>query len=366
MLRMKLIEQLTTISPGLSQSDIVPVLTHFWLKGNSIMTYNDQIAMSIPFETGIEGAVPGSLLLSLLKATIHEKLIFEINKNYVEINAIIKEKRRKLNLKLKMIPPDDYMFKMPKLVVDHLKHEAVKKKFIHALKGCMRSVATHDPTQADQLGITLIPAREGRSLRIYATNDSTISCDRITSTDPILKKRTILSRLFCEQLIALAGDKPENIKLQIDDKQAVASAGDVTLYGKYIETKNPLDFEKITNRVQIEDKRFVSIPKGMLKVLDRAIIMADAGGDSGKQAVKLSVGESNKPEAKSISFYSKCNHGEIRERLSIGAAQEDIEISVSPKMLKIGCEEFEHWAITDNAIVMKNGDAAYMISVHNH
>ncbi len=59
------LERLKITKPGLENSDMIPVLTHFWFSGKRLMTYNDRIGISVPCETPFKGAIPGQLLWSI-------------------------------------------------------------------------------------------------------------------------------------------------------------------------------------------------------------------------------------------------------------------------------------------------------------
>jgi hypothetical protein len=64
--RNDLIAKLRTVEPGRAiKNRRVPLLTHYWFTGERLMTYNEQIALAVPFATDFKGAVPGALLKSL-------------------------------------------------------------------------------------------------------------------------------------------------------------------------------------------------------------------------------------------------------------------------------------------------------------
>ena len=78
--RLELLSILSTVSPALANIDIIPVMTHFWLDGESVMAYNDKIAITHPLSlTSVDGdpvvgALPGTLLLNILKSSKAKQL----------------------------------------------------------------------------------------------------------------------------------------------------------------------------------------------------------------------------------------------------------------------------------------------------
>ena len=56
--REELLKVLSAIRPGLAKKDIVEQATHFIFTGQEVLTYNDQICISYPFETDFECSVP--------------------------------------------------------------------------------------------------------------------------------------------------------------------------------------------------------------------------------------------------------------------------------------------------------------------
>jgi hypothetical protein len=62
----RLIRALETVEPALAINQLIPLLTHYWFTGKSLIGYNGSIALQVPFQTDFRGAVPGKVL-ELLK-----------------------------------------------------------------------------------------------------------------------------------------------------------------------------------------------------------------------------------------------------------------------------------------------------------
>lgn len=65
--RKDLVEALDRVAPGLSPKESIEQSDCYVLLGDKIVTFNDEIAVSYPFDIGIEGAVNATTLYKLLK-----------------------------------------------------------------------------------------------------------------------------------------------------------------------------------------------------------------------------------------------------------------------------------------------------------
>jgi hypothetical protein len=116
--RVEVIDILTKVSPGLASSDLIPVLTHFWLSGDTVTTYNDRIAVEHPLVvTGddgdvIEGALPGNLL-SVLKNSRARDVSFSNDSKGGEDVVLVKAASTKI--RMPSLPTDAFsgLFEMP-------------------------------------------------------------------------------------------------------------------------------------------------------------------------------------------------------------------------------------------------------------
>src|ERR1700757_1851266 len=87
MLRKEILDKVQTVSPALANNDLVPVLSHLWFTGTSLMAYNDQIAISVPCKTDFKVAVPGATFISLLKNTIAKEIELSVANDEMQIKA---------------------------------------------------------------------------------------------------------------------------------------------------------------------------------------------------------------------------------------------------------------------------------------
>lgn len=347
MRRLDLIEKLETVSPALAANTTIEIMMHYWFTGERLAAYNDQIAMTVPLKTEFSGAVPKHLL-SLLQATGFEEISLSS-----EAGALTLKVGKKLQSKLPMLPPASFndVFQMPKSKVTEL---AEYDEFLDALETCAMSVSD-DMTRPEYLGITVI--KREKELHLYATNGATLSHARISNKGwPSLSKDVILPTAFCSQAIRLLKTKPAKVRVGVFDDHAMLVSGDTVLFGRLIDSSRNVNFPGVFERhfPSGNEKRLIDMPKGFANVLDRAIIIADAGG---KPRTMFRVA------GKNLDVFSKTDRGEVRDKLA-SIEQADVEITTNPKNIRSGVGTFKSILLTDRCIVMANAKEKqfYLIS----
>lgn len=356
--RKQFLDNLATVSPALSDSSLIPVLTHFCFTGRDLVAYNDTIGISVPQKTDFEGAVPG-VLLNLLKSTRAKEVEFEPKDDNVKVKA----SSTKFNLGL--VPAEDFtaFFTMPKSEGDNLPLKN-KQGFFKSVEGCLRSIGT-DTGQQDQLGVTLIP--EGKKLLMYTTNTSTISHDVARLTGDVSFERITLPKQFCEQMLKM-GKGAKSFHLEIHDDYALMVADKVMVYSRLLFSDAPLEFQGILEQHFPEGMEMVPMPSKLKGILERAIIITDSANDQGTTDVVAKDGV--------MKFISKTERGEVVDRVQVGDSHPQVSVKLEPRQLKTGYADFYKvdengkpdgkgkFIVTDRCVIMSRGDAIYMVSAH--
>jgi DNA polymerase III sliding clamp (beta) subunit (PCNA family) len=83
--KQNLLETLTKLRPGLAQRDIIEQNTCFCFYTNKIVTFNDNIFVAIPFESGMEGGVRADELYKLLTKISTEEVEISTQNNECRI-----------------------------------------------------------------------------------------------------------------------------------------------------------------------------------------------------------------------------------------------------------------------------------------
>jgi DNA polymerase III sliding clamp (beta) subunit (PCNA family) len=346
-----LINRLQQVEPALAINQLIPLLTHYWFTGTHLMAYNDQIGMQVPMKTEFRGAVPGKFL-DLLKVPSTSK------QDKIELtgstNELVVKHGRRTNFRLAMLEPN-FVFEMPKPVRREPLSEDSMKKLIDALSNCLISVG-RDTSTIEQLGITLEPT--DNNVTLYATDGATISRSKLDPGTMQLEARAIVPAKFCEQMIALyRADKTQTdfeVGIAGQTRYALFRAGKTHLYGRLLESRNPLNFEGTVayHLPKGHSSKLVEVPPALHAALERACIVCDAQRrlthiilDNGKMVLK-----------------SKSDTEEVTDELPYphnGAGR--LEVKLEPKLLK-KAEDYEKMMVHGPCVIMAKGQSVYLVS----
>src|SRR5262245_14583013 len=95
--RVALLEKWQLVAPALSDKELSPVLNRLWFQGDTVMAFNDQIAIETKLKTDFKGAVPGRVLIDMLVASPNAKQVeFKLSDD----DLLVKAGNTKLNLKV--------------------------------------------------------------------------------------------------------------------------------------------------------------------------------------------------------------------------------------------------------------------------
>lgn len=359
--RVDLLDRLELVNAGLSTSHLIPVLTHFWFTGKSVMAFNDQIAVSVPCAMPFKGAVPGSIMLGFLRNSMAAQVEF----TETDVHNELRMKASRAHLTLATLPDSEFIFKLP--AFDETNAFKITKEFRAALTLCMASVGT-ETQSADLLGVTLV--REGDELELYATDNRTI----MFAKAPLKKKvrdfgRVILSPVFCKQLLSLSDGNDEAL-VEFTPEHALLRFGDKRfLFGQYITAYRPQPLkENIAYHMKGTTKLMVPIVKReqLGNMLERAIIITEGPSRdafakmkevsrAGISAMEITV------EAGVMTMYSKSPRGELTDRIALPQAS-DAKLFINPRDMKTGVALFEHMLVTDRCVLMTGPSAIYIIA----
>lgn len=346
--RKQLIDALGVVRPALASQSLVESLTHLLFTGKEVIAYNDQIGISAPLATSFKGAVPGLTLLSLLSASRAAEVEFTTT----DTEVMAKAGGAKLKLPLK--PPESFLFEMPKVPKDADVLSISGEGFIASVKGCLRSVSP-DTSVPDQLGITLIPKK--KTIEMYSINGASMSSASAESAGAsTLKRRIVLSALFCEQLVRLAaGDKKSEIVVT-DEYSMLRTSSGVRVFGKLVDVPNPLDFEQQFRDIVPENfaEQAIAVPVAFKMALERALIISDPSGERVYSQFQVKDGF--------MSVMTTSPKGEVRDRIKV-SGHPDVAVSADAQWLKIGVAEgFDKILITEETIIMARGAEMYLVA----
>lgn len=344
-----LVERLTSVKPALSSSNLVPILQHFWFTGEEVLAYNDMIALSAPCQTEFTGAV-SQTLIDLMRASRAKKVAFEDEGNFLLIKA------SKSRIKLGLLPEEDFIFEMP----GHPKSVfsvSANDDFINGIASCLKSVSG-DTSVPDQLGVTLLPVKDGVDL--FSVNGATVSNVEVRQhkVSKALKKRVVLAAPFCEHMIRMVKAEGKGSLSLSGDYALFSTASDLKLFGKLIDVEKPLDFHGLIDDMVPEDLDDISVPmpKTMRLIIDRAVIIAESSVDGVHTKIVVSEADSR------ARFYSKSGKGEIRDSVEL-SGHEDVRIGVDPAWLKVGyVKGYDRILFLDGCVIMSKPGEIFLVA----
>lgn len=338
--RTVLLKKLEICAPALSSADIIAVMSHFWFTGSRVMAYNDAIAISTAFKSEFKGTLPGMTLLNTLRSSKAKDAEFAVDGS--ELTVKLASTRGKFGY----FEPDAFIFAMPKVQGDGpLPVDAAD--FMRAVECCLRSVS-HDTSNPDHLGVTVIPGK--KQLSLFATDTATMSA----ATVPLekgraapFKDRVVLSSEFCRQMLVLSKGV-EKFYLEILDDHALLVVGDTVLWGSLIESKDPTDFHANFAHLCSEATltKLVELPTKLAGIVDRAMIVGESKADRARTNITEDGGR--------LRFFTKSDHGEMTDTLLVGAEHAGVNVRVEPRLLKNGLGFFNRMLFTSDTVIMSN------------
>lgn len=370
--RKVLLEKLQVVSPALSTNEMIPVLTHFWLTGKDLMAFNDRIAISTPFQTEFRGAVQSSLLEWVKSVRFKTIKISPVDKGILVTGGKEdkdEKKSRYSRYDCPTLPPEDFIFEMPK-ASESAEFPVDANEFVAGLENCMRSV-TSDTSVPDQLGVTLIPSDD--KLLMFSTNDQTVCYSEVKlSGECAIQERVILSGTFCQQLLRLS--KGDKLHLEIHPDHVLFKAAGTKIFGKLINSDNPVDFTSIIEYHLQNATKLFPIPERLKGILDRHIIVANSKIDRSSTAITI--------KDESMLFDSSSgSRGSMHDVLAV-PGHPTLSTHLEPKLLKAGIDDFylpkpveedelEVWSkrngkfvVTKTCAIMRRGNLFYLVSAN--
>jgi len=349
--RIELLDKLLRVSPALLANESIPVMSHFWFTGTQLITFNDQISISVPFESELVGAVPGTLFLNLLKNSKARDIRLEVTDGKLKVRA---GKTSTFNLSLL---DDDFAFDIPTPKARQYFKPKRRRQFLDGIKSCLMSVGS-DAVLTNLQGITLVPEYDDGSVSLFSTDAFTM-CHALTAmrTDSLLlEDRRVLPTAFCREMLKLA-DKTFSLEIY-NNYCLLKNAKEETLFGRLIQVDRPHDFHRIMKDVVPRNftENLVSMPDKMKLILERAIIINKAVAQPN---TLVSVEEKGR-----MHFESASGHGVVTDNLLIEDEHPTVTAQFEPKLLKLGYDHLDRMLITRKCAIMtnENNNPVYIIA----
>jgi hypothetical protein len=252
-----------------------------------------------------------------------------------------------------MLEPN-FIFDMPKRERKRSNPQAIAE-LIEAIDHCLISVG-RDTSNVEHLGITLEP--EHGKLNLYSTDGGTIARASIGNRLP-LERRTILPTPFCEQMLRLYRDDKAQVHFELGEQQqtderryAMFSAGEVSLFGRVLETRSPLNLQGTVEHFLPDgyQQQLVPIPDRLRKALNLHAFICDET----RLLMTLTV------RAGTLHLKSQDDGEEINEVMPL-PGHRDVAVRIEPKLLRQAMD-FDQMLVTPRCVVMSASGGVYLVS----
>lgn len=344
MKRSELVKLLELVQPALSDTDLVPVFTHFMFCDGAVSASNDGlsiVARSKIVETdGTVFAVKGGTLLGLLKNSAGEDVVFAEGK---EQDCVIKTGRSVF--KLPYLTEDEFLFEEPLKDV-WTSRVIVDESLLKGIEICLTTAST------DQAA----PAIMGVCFNI--TTDLTLySCDgdAITQYNAVSPSKGegvyMLPTGFCKALLKICRETQlATGTIEINDAWARAVVGGFSIYGRLSENNAPLDHAKEIEQTLTGKTKFAPLPDGFNEALGRARVVADPESKPTTLAI----------QGKKLLIETDTSVGIVRDELPVKGL-DDVVALVHASLVQRSVVVCNQIAIRENCTAYKLDDAVLQV-----
>ncbi len=327
--RTALIQALEKVKPGLANSEIVEQSTHFIFDNDTIKTYNDQIAITQPFESGLIGAIPAKEFHNLFKKIPDD----EITSSQKENKWIFKGQKKQATFNA------SEEIKIPPITVPAFRSKEwhpLPDNFKEAARNCIFS-ASRNMTMVALTGILFTDG--------YAYSSDNFRATRM-KLDSKVKEKFLLPASAAKSLINYNPTK-------------------------YFSDTNWLHFvnnEKTSFSCRLLDEEY---PEEIFGVFDakgkKLSLPAELKQVAGRSA-ELASGEFEYDKSIRLCFSKgtlKCiGEGEIgnySEELDMKYTGKEMETSIQPNLLIEIIDKLQDATITDNTIIFRGDTFDHLI-----
>ena len=342
MLRKELVEKLELVSRALADNDIIPIFKCFAFTGNSVMAYNDALAIIAPCKTQEKFCVNGQVLLGLLSNSHTENVDFTIDGTDLVV------KTGKSTFKLPWFPVEDFLFKAPTAKVTV--RVPINQELVDGLAACLMTTSK-DSSQAALMGVCMT------EVGFFSTDGDAIT--RYLHQTAKNDIRYMLPNSFCETIVKLfegLGSKRGVLGITGEWATCVLDGGDgklhADIYGRLLVVDNPIDYETWIKKTLKDKPRYVEIPKGLDRALSRARVVADP--ESAKTVLTI--------EGARMKLLTETSMGVIKDDLPYEdksfATVANISAELTQRCLSL-CTEM---SVLPNCCCFRNGNRLFILT----
>jgi len=343
MLREELLARLDLVAPALSGSDIVPIMRDYWFADGQVCACSDQVAVWTPCDFPAQCAVPAHLA-DLLRASRAAEIRVETGDNEILVRAARARIRVPTKPQEQFRPFWNSLPLPPTTLVE--RSGGTAESLRRALERCLRS-STGDTSRPEYLGVVVNTDRDG-SLRLYGTDGKTLTVARVANTNDYLMPpvdQVILPSAFVAQAVKLLR-APRAFSMWISPDYVLLATDSATLFGRYVISPMPLDFESIVGEYWSGDYGdLLPAPQTLTLALARASVITSSRLRPTTTRVLIRSGR--------VGLASVSDHGDLNDEMT-WSDHPDVDVTYNPQLLQAGLENYDRLRIGERCCVMGN------------
>lgn len=327
--RQELMAALEEVKPGLANKDIIAQSTSFVFNGDSITTFNDEISVFKPFQSGFEGAVRANELYSLLGKIKDEEIDVQVEGS----ELIVKGKRSKAGIRLEA----DIQLPIDEVDIEHVDFIDLPENFIKAI-----SIASYCAAKdLSKPHLTCVCINEGEV--IASDNFRIIMVDFTGSldSDQILLPASVV-KFLAKYDVKKLSHSPGWIHFHADDGlifSARVLAGDYPQVEQYFKIKG----------------HELQFPGGMIEILDRAGVFTV--GSTNGDFVSIAV------EDRTMTIKGEGDYGWLQETANCRYKGGKIEFQVDPSFLRDILKDLRKCIVGDGTLLFEGENFKHIVSL---
>jgi hypothetical protein len=344
LIRSELLNILKRVSPALGddKQKLIPVLSHLCFDGESVVAYDNCVALRSPCSLGgFIGALPGGLLLSMLGSHAIDKMSLE------PCDGGVMLKIGRMTLRLASLSDSSFLFRRP--VLDGAVRIAVTNELLGMFRLLLRSVSSSKTDSGFMLGVTIDFGV--KYMFMYATDSRAVVRCRLPMVVPeLLNKPLQLTERFVELLQRLARQGDEMLITSGGDV-VVRIADGVELFGRVIQDTKPEQYESVLTASKFDTLDRPELPVTLSRCIDRAGLV-DADN------IRLTY------DSGSLEVYSKGPCGELQDSVKVDmGANGRVSVWTHPGCLGRYLDVAKYVGMSDHSVVLQTTGVLVLVAV---
>jgi len=328
-----LLEILQAVKPGLATKGIIEQFTHFIFSGNAVMTYNDEICVSYPLETGFQCSVIAEDLYKTLTGIRGDS---SVKLSLEEDKLCIKTATRNAKLSTEVERDAEKMIEM--LGIEDLEDKwiSLPEDFLKGIYLCMFS-ASKDMTK-------------GAGTCIYLNGADMVSSDEARISHYKLPKSTTLTTLIpARSAVELV--RFEVTKVALNASWAHFKTDEEVIFSARIMEDT---YPDVLDHFNVQGDEF-TLPKDLKQLVESVVFMAEGQVDIDKR-VEVIV------EKDKISCKAEKSVGEIQDFIKF-ESEKEFHFFVNPFFMSQVLEKATTMVAGENLAYFQSGDFEHVISL---